>query len=145
MQVLETGQPEQSTPIEATAGGYDPRSARWISIRRKWKPGDVLDLVFAFDILLRRASPRVRGHSGKVALSHGPILYCLESIDNPGVDIFSAHIGDHFELGNSPIPQLGGEARAILGHTPEGKQLTFIPYHLWGNRGPSQMTVWFKE
>ncbi len=77
-------------------------SARWISIRRKWKPGDVIDLVFVFDILLRRASPRVRGHSGKVALSHGPILYCLESIDNPGVDIFSAHIGDHLELGIPP-------------------------------------------
>lgn len=30
----------------------------------------------------------------------------------------------------------------IQGRTTEGKPLTFIPYFLWGNRGPSQMTVW---
>jgi DUF1680 family protein len=23
-----------------------------------------------------------------------------------------------------------------------GQPLTFIPYHLWANRGESQMTVW---
>ena len=145
MQVLETEAPGQSAPREIAAGGYDPRFARWLSIRRKWTPGEILDLVFEFDILLRRASPRVRGHSGKVALTHGPILYCLESVDNPDVDIFSARIGDRFEPGNQPIPQLGEETRAILGHTPEGRPLTFIPYHMWGNRGPSQMTVWFNE
>jgi DUF1680 family protein len=43
-------------------------------------------------VLARRASPRLRGHKGKVALTCGPLVYCLESVDNPDVDIFSARL-----------------------------------------------------
>jgi DUF1680 family protein len=38
---------------------------------------------------------------------------------------------------------LGGIV-VIHGRTTVGKPLKFIPYFLWGNRGPSQMTVWVK-
>jgi len=142
IKVVRAGQPEEPIPFEISACGYDPRFASWISIKRAWKPGDVLHLLFVYDYALRRASPRVRDHHGKAALTYGPIVYCLESVDNPDVDIFSARIRKRHKLIDLPFPPLGEEVHAIFGQTPEGKQLTFIPYYLWGNRGPSQMTVW---
>jgi Glycoside hydrolase family 127 C-terminal domain len=33
----------------------------------------------------------------------------------------------------------------VAGKTKGGKPLTFIPYFLWGNRGPSQMNVWINQ
>ncbi len=32
----------------------------------------------------------------------------------------------------------------ITGREIGGAELTFIPYHLWGNRGPSQMSVFVR-
>lgn len=142
IKVVHAGQPEEPIQFEFSASGFEPRFARWVSIKRAWKPSDVVHLSFIYDYALRRASPRVRGHQGKVALTHGPIVYCLESADNPDVDIFSAHLGSRNELTDLPFPPLGEDAHAIIGHSLEGEPLTFIPYHLWGNRGPSQMTVW---
>lgn len=142
IKVVNAGDPEEPIPFEIAAGGFDPRFAKWVSIKRAWKQGDVVHLHFVYNFALRRASPRVRGHQGKAALTHGPIVYCLESVDNPDVDIFSARLGNKYDLEYLPFPPLGEHAHVILGHTPQGKQLTFIPYHLWGNRGESTMTVW---
>jgi DUF1680 family protein len=142
IKVVNAGDPEEPLPFEVAAGGFDPRFAKWVSIKRAWKQGDVVHLYFVYNFAFRKASPRVRGHQGKIALTYGPIVYCLESVDNPDVDIFSAQLGNKFELEYLPFPPLGEHAHVILAHTPEGKQLTFIPYHLWGNRGASTMTVW---
>lgn len=80
------------THFSPTASGYDPRLSQFLPIRRVWSPGDVLELEFEMPIKLRRASPKVRGHMDKIALTRGRMVYCLESVDNPNVDIFSTHI-----------------------------------------------------
>jgi DUF1680 family protein len=92
-------------------------------------------------IRLRRAHPRVKGHAGKVAITRGPLVYCLESIDQPDVDIFSAKL-DPSSLREEYAPDLLGGCVVIHGNTTDGKPLKFIPYFLWANRGESQMTVW---
>jgi hypothetical protein len=94
-------------------------------------------------ILLRHASPKVRGHKGKVALTRGPLVYCLESVDNPGVDIFSTRL-DPSSLMAEYSPSLLGGTEVLHGRTTDEKDLVFIPYFLWANRGESQMTVWVK-
>ena len=93
---------------------------------------------------LRRATPRVRGHKGKVALTRGPLVYCLESVDNPGVDLFSAKVEPASLKDVFDETLLGGVVK-IEGKSKSGEPLTFIPYFLWGNRGPSAMTVWVNE
>ena len=64
----------------STASGYDPRESNYETIRRGWTP-EVETLEFNFDISikLRRAHPKVRRHAGKVAVTRGPLVYCLES------------------------------------------------------------------
>jgi DUF1680 family protein len=92
-------------------------------------------------IKLRRAHPRVNGHAGKVAITRGPIVYCLESVDQPDVDIFKVEL-DPSSLRDEFVSDLLGGCMVIHGQSVQGQQLKFIPYFLWGNRGESQMTVW---
>ncbi len=127
--------------LEATAHGYDPRTARFAAFSRTWQPGDTLTFSLPQSILLQRAHPKVKGHRGKAALTRGPLVYCLESVDNPGIDIFRATLDPH-TLTPQWQPNLLGGILTLRGQTPTGQNLTFIPYALWGNRGESQMTVW---
>jgi DUF1680 family protein len=126
---------------EPTASGYDPRTSRFWKIQRTWTPGDVIEIEFNMDIHLNRAHPKVKGHKGKATISLGPIVYCLESVDNPDIDIFNvqlhpASLKVHFN------PDLLGGINFITASSTDSQDLTLIPYHLWGNRGASQMTVW---
>jgi len=126
---------------QPTGSGFDPRPARFISLRRAWQPGDVVEMGFDMPVRLLRAHPRVRGHAGKVAVTRGPLVYCLESVDNPGADIFSARLNPG-TLVPAHQPDVLGGATLLYGKTASGAPLVLIPYMLWGNRGPSRMTVW---
>jgi hypothetical protein len=127
---------------ETTASGYDPRQAEYESISQIWSAdGETLEFSFDTSIRLRRAHPKVRGHAGKVAVTRGPLVYCLESMDNPGVDIFTAQL-DPSSLHDEFVSDLLGGCVVIHSKTTDGVPLKFIPYFLWANRGESQMTVW---
>jgi len=129
---------------ETPASGYDPRQAWFLPVRRFWSPGDVLELEFEMQVKLRCASPRIHSHKNKVALSRGPLVYCLENVDNPGVDIFTARL-DPSSLHTDFSPTLLEGTQMIAGKSTDGKDLVFIPYFLWANRGESQMSVWVSK
>ncbi len=126
---------------QATASGFDPRPARFLPLRRPWSAGDTLEIEFEMPVRLRRAHAKVRGHQGKVAISRGPLVYCLESNDNPGVDIFSTRLAPA-SLAAVFDPDLLGGFVKLAAKTTSDEPLVLIPYFLWGNRGPSQMTTW---
>jgi DUF1680 family protein len=127
---------------QRTASGYDPRISGYEAIHRLWSSkGETLQYDFDVSVKLRRAHPRVKGHAGKVALTRGPLVYCLESIDNPGLDIFTVQL-DPSSLKDEFVPDLLGGTVVIQAQTTDRKPLKFIPYFLWANRGESQMTVW---
>jgi DUF1680 family protein len=126
---------------EQTSSGYDPRASRFFEIHRIWAPRDVIEIDFSTEVQLRRAHPKVKGHKGKVAITAGPLVYCLESTDNHGADIFDVQI-DLASLAERFDPDLLGGTSVISAESVESTPLVFIPYCLWGNRGPSQMTVW---
>jgi DUF1680 family protein len=136
-----TPAPQQN---EITASGYDPREGRWLNLKRIWNSGDVVELIFDMPIQLRQAHPKVKGHRGKVSITRGPLVYCLESVDNPNVDIFSVAIEPKSLEAVFERTSLGGITK-IIGQVKTGQPLTFIPCHLWGNRGESTMTVWVNE
>ena len=120
---------------------YDPRYSHFSSTDMPWSKGDIVELNFDMSIKLRHAHPKVKGHAGKVTVTRGPLVYCLESVDNPDVDIFTAQI-DPSSLHDEFFPDLLGGCVVIHGETTDGKPLKCIPYFLWANRGASQMTVW---
>jgi len=57
------------------------------------------------------------------------------------IDLFTVRL-DPASLSSVFDQEMLDGINRIEGKTLDGKPLTFIPYFLWGNRGPSQMTVW---
>ncbi|MBI5295106.1 MAG: glycoside hydrolase family 127 protein [Chloroflexi bacterium] len=127
--------------IETRNFMIDSRRAWFALINRTWAPGDIVELNLNMSIQLRRAHPKVKGLDGKYAIIRGPLVYCLESIDNPSTDIFNVKF-DPTSLKPIFDASLLGGVMKIEGKSQDGHPLTFIPYHLWGNRGASTMTVW---
>ena len=108
------------------------------------------------------ANPQVRADSGKVAITRGPLVYCLEEIDNgqnlPAIfidteaglteeasDLFGGCVvikakGKKIDE-NSVSEELYGAVKPKLKDTG----LTAVPYPYWNNRGEGEMLVWIKD
>lgn len=125
----------------------------YLSIARKWKKGDVVEV--HFDMLPRivKANPKVEADRGCVAVERGPIVYCAEWPDNR-FNIHSVLLNQHpqFKVTEKPellygINQLTTDAQA-LSYDMAGKlvakdvELTLIPYYAWAHRGEGDMEVW---
>jgi DUF1680 family protein len=130
----------RGAPYPPTACGYDPRRGRTVHIDRRWTTGDELTAEFPMPVCLLRQDRRLPGCGGTVAVTRGPLVYCLESADNPGVDLFGVEVVPESLEPVYDAEKLG-EMVTLQGMSARGEPLTFIPYMLWANRGPSQMTV----
>jgi len=115
-------------------------------------------------VVLQEADPRVKEDLGMTAIQRGPVVYCLESKDNPDVPIRDAELMVDEDLTAEFMNHLFGRATVINAHgvyacpdqdrgplyRREGAvrmevreiKLRAIPYYAWANRGPSNMTVW---
>ncbi len=124
----------------------------YIKLQRKWK-NDMIKIHFPFEVNVVEARKEVKMNRGKVAIERGPILYCAEEKDNPeGIlsaflqkdQAFAIAPNQHFE--GAPIIQgkVQTVAQQLDGSTTisEAQNLKLIPYHLWNNRGPGEMSVW---
>lgn len=145
----------------ATPGEYLP-------IHRRWSPGDIVQLKIDIVPQVMEANPRVADDTGRVAIQRGPLIYCLEEIDQPSGTLLSdvavnpgRQSSEAFEpefrsdlLGGMVVLHHTGAAyehgasEKILysRYTKEAKTrtvpLTFIPYYAWANRQASSMQVW---
>jgi DUF1680 family protein len=131
-------------PEESPACGVDPRLSHWLTIHRKWKPGDQIVMETDMSPVVHFAHPKVKPHRSQAALTRGPLVYCLESVDNPDVDIFTA-AGCVEAITQKYCSDVLGDIQTIQMKTSDNKKLNLIPYFLWGNRGKSTMTVWFNH
>jgi len=154
------------SPTLRTSWSEETRKAvpnTYTEIRRRWKPGDALELQLNLAPKLMESHPLVEETSNQVAVKCGPIVYCLESPELPeGVQIQDIAIAKAPNLqGVFDAALLGGvvviEADALVKSSPKWKdelyrsiepvsekriRVRFIPYYAWANRGPSEMSVW---
>jgi DUF1680 family protein len=134
-------QDESLSQISASAVGLAIESSRYGRISREFKAGDVLVIHLPMPLRLLKQDKRLPKSGGMVALARGPLVYCLESVDN-GSDIFSLEI-DPLSLELHQADDLFGGTTLITGRSIQGQRYTWIPYMYWGNRGVSAMTVFF--
>lgn len=92
-------------------------------------------------VTIRKAHRKVKSVRDQVALTRGPLVYCLENVDNSGLDLFQTRI-DPPSVRAEFDPDLLGGIWVLRGETVQGRAFTAIPYAYWANRGESQMAVW---
>ena len=128
---------------EPTANGYDPRLSDYLTIERVWENGDLVEMNLEMPIQVHNVHPKVKSCSGKAALSRGPIVFCLEGIDNPGINLDTVKVNIN---SLQPVfePDLLGGVMTLQGCNDQEQQLKFIPYAWWANREPCPMTVFIK-
>ncbi len=120
-----------------------------IRLERAWEPGDRVELRLPLPVRRVVANPAVEADRGKVALQRGPLLYCVEGIDNRGrvrdlvLPDDSALTPEHRTgfLGTGSVTVLTGEALRDGLPVP----IVAIPYALWGNRGAGEMATWLQR
>ena len=56
----------------------------WWVVGRQWNDGDEVVLVLPLEPRFTVADPRLDAARGAVAVEYGPLVYCLEAVDNPG-------------------------------------------------------------
>jgi DUF1680 family protein len=142
------------------------KAGEYMAIRRRWQANDRVDLNFDMTTHLLKANAAVTEDRDRVAFQRGPLVFCMEHLDQPdhqpGMNLAAYTVGpegsttEHFE------PSLLGGV-VVLTHpatmqTVASKELYFpastpklpekatsvrlIPYYAWANREPSTMQVW---
>ena len=159
---------EQPTlTVNGTAVDTAPADGWWV-VSRQWNDGDEVVLVLPLEPRFTVADPRLDAARGAVAVEYGPLVYCLEAVDNPGyrlddlcVDTAVAPevLAVDGTLEGVAIIRTGGRVRrprfgsswwpyrpaggASAGDEPKDSvPLTAVPYYAWGNREPGAMRIW---
>ncbi len=153
---------------EPVAGPLKPGS--YAELHRTWHAGDVVRLGLPMSPRRIESHPYALENTGRVALSRGPLLYCVEGADHPGIDLRDLVLPRTAGLeaveradllggvvtlvaeGRSQPPDSAWAGRL---YRPVGERrprprsrhttITAIPYYAWANRQPGQLQVWLKE
>jgi DUF1680 family protein len=149
-------------PGERPPGSY-------LELRRSWPSGDQVRLRLPMPVRQVRSHPYVYENSGRIALMRGPLIYCVEGVDYPGLDVRDLVLAGDADLRAQEHPELLGGVVLLHGSArlrrldpawqdqlyrsggpgpPEqaGAPVPFValPYYAWANRSPGGMQVWLR-
>ncbi len=146
-------------PLDLVAITHDG----YARVEREWAAGDVVAL--GLDLATERlyANPAVADDAGRVAIRRGPLLYCLEAVDNPGVGLSQvviprdavwtatfepALLGGVTTLHADALAEQTADWNAALYRTEPPRTtpmpVTAIPYYAWDHRAAGEMLVWLR-
>ncbi|RNC66168.1 glycoside hydrolase family 127 protein [Proteiniphilum sp. X52] len=108
-------------------------------IDRKWKNSDKLVLTMDMPVEVIAADPRVKENTGKRAIQRGPLVYCMEEIDNPSFD--NLFLSPDMEF-TSNFNESLLEGIVTISAGKDSDSILFVPYYAWDNREAGQMKVW---
>ena len=134
----------------------------YLRIERLWQWGDVVELRLEMPVERLYAHPAVRQDAGRVALQRGPLVYCLEEVDNtapphrialPRTGSLVAKLdpdllGGIATIGGPAVIEAAADGAPLYGDDPpalDPGRLTAVPYYAWANRQQGQMAVWIRD
>lgn len=135
----------------------------YVRIGRTWRDSDKVEILLPMSVEQVRAHPNVRATAGKVAICRGPMVYCLEEVDNepnlaqivlPKEAKLTVEFDDQTLDGAAVVRGVGLRSDSSLwGDTLynsaecEKREVPIkaVPYYTWGNREPGEMAVWIRE
>ena len=113
----------------------------YAEVTRPWRTGDEAELRLALAPRRVYSPPEVTANAARVALARGPLVYCFEGVDNPGIDLATVTLARDTAV--TAQPPTDGPAEPMT--TLRAGSLTAVPYYAWANRQPGQMHVWLRE
>ncbi|MGH3197724.1 MAG: glycoside hydrolase family 127 protein [Streptosporangiaceae bacterium] len=149
-----------------------PDRPGYLTVRRRWRPGDVLSCTMDLTPRLTYPGRRIDALRGTAAVERGPLVYCFEQADQPdGVSIEDLALGAGslrerpgrrpgvgstvlVEADAARLPPVAGTGLPYSprpgGATPGGPfpaagqpaTATAVPYFQWDNRDGRAMRVW---
>ncbi|MGH7493553.1 MAG: glycoside hydrolase family 127 protein [bacterium] len=146
---------EMAPVLAAMHNGY-------VHLRRIWERQSEVELFLPMPIARVQAHPNVHANCGRIALQRGPLLYCLEEVDNGKNlnDLFlpsTSYLTTDFETETcGGLVTIAGMAkRRVLedfaetlyrSEAPRLEEVPFkaLPYFAWDNRNPGEMLVWMR-
>lgn len=123
------------------------------------KASNVFALDFPTPVVRMVANPQVEADQNRVALQRGPLVYCFEQVDNPGVRVdriilakdpqFKVVTRKNF-IADGRVNEATKDAASrtvdvITCKDVNGTTLTAIPYCVWDNRAAGRMSVWVRQ
>lgn len=130
---------------------------------RPWEAGDQVEIVLEMPVERVQTNPEVTTNAGRIALRRGPVVYCVEGIDNDG-RAGELIVPREAEISTEAKPDLLGGVTVLRGEamttptaeswkdalyrpaaTPQRAAFTAVPYFAWNNRGAGAMAVWLAE
>lgn len=128
-----------------------------------WKKMGKIELEFPMEIRLWETDTHVREDMGKIAVTRGPVTYCMEERDN-GKDLHLLTADcqaegrvERFNVQGTEVvsvllkgfrqaPVTGkGLYHPVENPVKEPVELRLVPYYVWANRGENEMTVWIRR
>ena len=115
----------------------------YASIDRTWQPGDVVELTLPMPVQRVETDAVVAENRGKVAIERGPLVYCLEAVDNDGKAL-GRTLPDSATFAVEWRPDLLHGVNVVYA-SGDNAALTFVPYYAWAHRGVGEMAVWLSR
>jgi DUF1680 family protein len=101
-------------------------------LARTWRDGDLVELDLAMPVQRVASHPFVSFTRERAAIQRGPVVYCLEGVDNTCPDDPTLAADPQFQAHYRPDLLRG--VVAITAQDAEGREILAIPYYAWGNR-----------
>jgi DUF1680 family protein len=146
------------------------RAGEYLALRRRWSAGDTIELNFDMSTHMVRANAAVVEDRGRVAFQRGPVVFCMEKLDQAERDQVKNLIGftakgegmttaryepkllDGVMVLEHPATLNRGTGQGGLYSAVEEAKgtvtpttLRLIPYYAWANREPTAMQVWIPD
>lgn len=153
--------------VKVNGQTFDAKPGAFATIQREWKRTDTVQLSLEMPTEFVVCHPFVEPNGGRVAIQRGPIVYCLEQVDNPEADVWCIAVRTDRPLtaipksiANLPVIAVQGEGIAVelrrwenalyqplRSISPHIRPIRFtaIPYFAWANRDAGPMTVWLSK
>lgn len=126
----------------------------YVTINRIWEGEDEVVLNLPMENRLVQCHGKVKDNFNRVALERGPIVYCIEGIDNKGM-VTNILLPEYAPTSVQWRSDLLGGINVIKADVPsfivresgeevktKSHNLIAVPYYSWSHRGIGEMAVW---
>jgi DUF1680 family protein len=140
---------QPTVSVNKTSVSAVPDQAGYVTLDRRWTNGDVIDIEFPMEIRKVVADSRVRENRSRIAIERGPMVYCAEWPETEGGHVLDLLFDATRQMTASGekapfdgVTVIHTAARRMSQPPSPVRPMALIPYHLWANRGPGEMSVW---